>query len=68
MRCAMDTICAPAYANIFVAQFEAKHIYPYIHCKSLLFLRYIDNIFMIWNGTTKKLHYSKMVLIKNIKP
>ena len=64
----MGTICAPAYANIFVAQFEAKHIYPYIHGKSLLFLRYIDDIFMIWNGTTKELHYSKMVLIKNIKP
>ena len=23
---AVDTICAPAYTNIFMAQFEAKHI------------------------------------------
>ena len=52
MGCAMVTICAPAYANIFMAQFEAKHIYPYIHGKSLLFVRYIDDIFMIWNETT----------------
>ena len=48
----MDTICAPAYANISMAQFDAKRIYLYIHGKALLFLRYVDNIFMIWNGTT----------------
>ena len=41
MGCAMATICAQAYANIFMPQFEAKHIYPYIHGKALLFLRYI---------------------------
>ena len=55
MGCAMDTICAPAYANISMAQFDAKHIYPYIHGKALLFLRYVDNIFMIWKGTTDEL-------------
>ena len=31
-----------------MANFEAKHIYPYIKEMSLLYLRYIDNIFMIW--------------------
>ena len=25
--CAMGTICAPAYANIFMAEFEQKYIY-----------------------------------------
>ena len=49
----MVTICALAYANIFMAQFEAKHIYPYIHGKSLLFVRYINDVFMIWNETTE---------------
>ena len=49
MRCAMGTICAPAYTKIFMAQFEAKHIYPYIHGKAVLFLRYIDDIFLEWN-------------------
>ena len=44
----MGTICAPLYVNIFMAQFEAKYIYPYI-------LRNIDDIFMIWNGTKEKL-------------
>ena len=53
MGCAMGTICAPAYNNVFTVQ--AKHIYLYIHGKALLFLRYIDNIFMIWNGTIEEL-------------
>ena len=51
----MGTICAPANANIFMAQFEAKHIYLYIHDKTLLFLRRIDNFFIIWNGTKEEL-------------
>ena len=46
LGCAMGTICAPAYANIFMAQFEKQHIsltiYPYIKNKSMLYLRYID--------------------------
>ena len=50
----MGTICAPAYA-IFMAQFKAKHIYPYIHSEALLFLRYTDNVFMAWNGTKEEL-------------
>ena len=55
MGCAMGTIWAPAYTNIFMAAFEAKHIYSYIHSKTLLFLRYIDDIFMSWHGTTEEL-------------
>ena len=38
-----------------MANFEAKHIYPYIKEKSLLYLRYIDDIFMIWKGTKVEL-------------
>ena len=34
---AMSTICAPPYANIFMAQFEAKHTYPYIQAKLYYF-------------------------------
>ena len=52
---AMGTICAPVYPNIFMAQFEAKHIYPFNHGKALLFQRYIDDIFIIWNGTNAEL-------------
>ena len=55
MGCAMGTICASSNANIFMANFEAEHIYPYIKEKSLLYLRYIDDIFMIWKGTKVEL-------------
>ena len=51
----MGTICALTYVNIFMANFEAKHIYPYIKEKSLLYLRYIDDMFMIWKGTKAEL-------------
>ena len=55
MDCVMCTICTPSYAKIFMANFEAKHIYPYIKEISLLYLRYIDDIFMIWKGTKAEL-------------
>ena len=55
MGCAMGTICAPSYANIFMANFEAKHIYSYIKEMSLLYFRYIDDTFMIWKGTKVEL-------------
>ena len=52
---AMGTICAQVYPNIFMAQFDVKHIYPFNHGKALLFQRYIDNIFMIWNRANEEL-------------
>ena len=55
MGCAMGTICALAFANILMAQFEKQHIYPYIKNKSILYLRYIDDICMIWTGTKQEL-------------
>ena len=51
----MGTICAPAYANIFMAEFEQKYLYPLIKYKSILFLRYIDDIFMVWTKSEKQL-------------
>ena len=35
--CAMGTTCAPAYANIFMANFELKYIYPYLKDKTKFF-------------------------------
>ena len=51
----MRTKCAPSYANIFMAYFEEKFIYPRIKNKSLLYLRYIDDIFILWKGTILEL-------------
>ena len=44
----MGTICATSYANIFMSEFEEKHIYFLIKNKSVTYLRYTDDIFMIW--------------------
>ena len=43
----MGIICAPAYANIFMAEFDQKYIYLLIKDKLILFLRYIDDICMV---------------------
>ena len=51
----MATISAPAYANIFMAEIEQKYIYPLIKAKSVIFLRYIDDIFRVWTKSEKQL-------------
>ena len=48
----MATTCAPAYANIFMANFELKYIYPYIKDKTKM-LRFIGDFFMIWQVQNK---------------
>lgn len=53
--CAMGTKCAPSYANLFMGIFEENHIYNRIKNKSLLYLRYIDDIFIIWTASLKEL-------------
>ena len=47
--------CTSTYANIFMGEFEEKHIYPRIKDKRSKYLRYIDDIFMIWTGTQAQL-------------
>ena len=51
----MITICAPAYANVFMAYFQEKFIYLLIDAKTLFYLRFIDDIFMIWTKSEKDL-------------
>ena len=55
LGCAMGNICAPAYADIFKAQFEKQKIYPYIKNESILHLWYIDDVFMIWTENKQEL-------------
>ena len=50
-----STSCAPAYAKTFMTQFEKQYIYPFIKNKLILYLRYIDDIFMIWRETKQGL-------------
>ena len=51
----MGTVCAPTYVNIFMGHFEDTYIYPKIVNKCKLYLRYIDDIFLIWTGTKNEL-------------
>ena len=53
--CVMGTICAPAYANIFMAEFEQKYTYQLIKDKSIIFFCYIDDIFLVWTKSEKLL-------------
>ena len=52
--CAMGTICAPPFANIFMGRFEETFIYPNIQNLCILYLRYIDDLFLIWTGTKEQ--------------
>ena len=62
----MGTICAPAYANIFMAEFDQKYIYLLIKDKLILFLRNIDDIYMAWAKSEKQLKYFMSEMNQNI--
>ena len=47
----MGTICAPAYANTCMANFKLIYMYPSVKGKTKMFLRFIDDHFMIWTGS-----------------
>ena len=50
---AMGTRAAPNYAIICVNEFEETHVYTY-RLQPLLWVRYIDDIFMLWqHGSTE---------------
>ena len=51
----MGTKCAPTYASLFMGRFEETHILPRIRAFTLLYIRYIDDLFMIWKGSEKEL-------------
>ena len=53
--CAMGTISAPPFANIFMGKFEDTHIYPHIQQFCKLYLRYTDDLFLMWTGTKDQL-------------
>ncbi|XP_073514063.1 uncharacterized protein [Phyllobates terribilis] len=54
---AMGSNAAPPYANIFIAQFESSFVYnnALFQRHQLLWKRYIDDIFLIWNGDSESL-------------
>ena len=55
---AMGTKMAPQYANIFMSNLEENFLQN-THNKPLLYLRYIDNIFLLWTQEEKLLQFHK---------
>ena len=51
----MRTRYPPTSVNIFMAEFKRKYIHPFIKQISILYLRFIDNIFMIRSKSEKDL-------------
>ena len=51
---AMGTRVAPSFANLFMAKFEDKFVYPY-HTQPSIWLRYIDDIFLVWENGAESL-------------
>ena len=47
----MTTKCAPSYVNVFMGWIEETFIFPLLTNLSDFYLRFIDDIFLIWNGT-----------------
>jgi len=51
---AMGTKLAPNYANLFMADFENKHVFTYT-IQPTYYRRYIDDILLIWDHSTSEL-------------
>ena len=45
---------APAFANLLMGEFERKALEGYVN-KPFLWLRYIDDILMVWTHRNEKL-------------
>ena len=50
---AMGTKVAPSFANTYMGWFERNHVYTY-HKQLLLWVRFIDDIFQIWQHGLEK--------------
>ena len=51
----MGSKCSASYANLFMNNFEETWIYKLIRKNSNFYKRFIDDIFILWNGTREQL-------------
>ena len=51
----MGTKCAPTYASLFMGRFEERYIIPMIRDRVTLYLRYIDDLLMVWKDSEEEL-------------
>ena len=54
--CAMETICAPSNADIYMDHFDRKYIYSLTEGTSSTYFRYIYDISWIWTGAKNELN------------
>ena len=50
----MGSKCSPSFAITYLDKFEREHVYTYPH-QPLIWLRYIDDVFCIFQGTLEQL-------------
>ena len=53
--CSMGTKCAPSYASLYMGWFEKIHILPRIREHTLMYVRFIDDILLVWKGSEEEL-------------
>lgn len=53
---AMGTRLAPNYANLFMSDFESKHVFTQSP-QPVYYRRYIDDIFMVWHDSPEELNH-----------
>ena len=53
---AMGTRCAPPFANLFLESLEEKALDQWTGTHPLLWLRFLDDILMLWTGDQEELH------------
>ena len=51
----MGTRVAPTLVNMFMGDFECKHVYTY-RLQPLIWARFIDDIFLLWTNGTGTIH------------
>ena len=51
----MGTRCAPPFANLFLGSLEEKALSQWTGTHPLLWLRFLDNILMLWTGNQEEL-------------
>ena len=52
---AMGTKCAPPFANLFLGSLEEKALVSWTGPHPLLWLRFLDDVLMLWNGDNSQL-------------
>ena len=48
-------VCPPPYASLYMGWFEKIHILPKIRDHILMYVRFIDDLLLVWKGSEEEL-------------